>query len=1398
MASVPDGWADQILAMCPSLARDDVLLDLAHTGSVESTLNRVFDGLFLVGTRRDPSLVAVASLLDRPVRLAAPGPHSDGDSLGPAKAAVSDPASDSDTSPAVISLDSSDSEHELEMIGHKTPVDPAPSALTTTYAPAAGSAACLSSGEDDATDGRPAKMARISSLAAKAAEKTARAAERAALSAAKAAAKESIRQEKAAEKQRLQEERNRAKEAALLERELSLASRAANKMRQKCDCTKEMTVIMSKDWEADAAGQESVSALKEAGASVEIAIDSAVERSMTWRRTVERIWDSEKSLWRPCPRTVIYERYALVRLSCLQLAQLCVGTRLVVHFDSISRVFPDCRIIYLVEELDAFYRSRQRNQQSHYTRQIRSALADGGVDSAAQGKRSRQHRLVAPVDDGLPSRDVVEEYLVRLQLLSRGRCLIVVTKLSEIASWVTSFTEQIAYAPELRYRSMAALNFRFGDGVKSGANPRDTWTKMLEQISGVSSLKAMAVCERFPTLGHLLPGIRPRFLSIAMGTISSKLQWEDVPAAAAAAKEDLPRLRTSYNNQDVLLELARVLEQLCASFPTEAKTEFRKPLVWTSTLAPAAFASHATSSHWVVAGKGHKTTVASTALRPDGQPQFFMEQTSTPAGETGVFSARASTFDCLNRVLMVADEHKLRELQHIVESGGLVSYHSNRDPCMNILGISGGDGRGLIEAFEMFVNEQDPKKREHYSRLYKLMLALNKFELQLTQSALQSLHKDIVLDVAKVSEELEMLRAFCGREDRYALAGINWESDYTFMNGVKSPPWRQVHGEICYLSVQCRDHEELIVTASKRGYFINKGYTADDKGNEQLNYEQVSEVYPTLVDLLKTVSPHFASHIDRQEYLYHRDAMHASSAEKQPIQGDDGDQGDRTDDMAAQNKDRRNEKEMAKRNAQSKKKAKNQAKTQHSVEPSLKWRALGLTAEDSKSPGKSRMKKGSAEKKNRGNSSKKRLYKSASFDEEDFEDSDSEVSSEEEQQEKRQDNCKQYYQIQKLVKYLRSGNQTATIIAICSLRDFDLANEFNQTAIRDVGGLETLVNLLDTDDPKCKIGALKILKEVSENVQIRSAIADLDGMQPLVELLRDSDEELKCLAAETIAHCAKNARNRRSVRRYGGIRKLVRLLKAKPGSPEERVAISGALALATCSKSSKNKEAIQAAGSIPLLANLLESQNEKLLIPVVGILQECASDAMLSTLPEHYRLAIRSSGMIKFLVENLSSKNEELQTHCASAIFKCAEEDETRVLVRQYNGLTPLVSLLDNVANKDLLVAATGAVWKCARNRECRAASYKSVLTFVSDPVENVAALNKLNTIKKLVGLMENQPEDVLVNVVGALAEGRQGIRESGGITPLVNLLTGTNQALLVNVTTAVGASALDGICRLG
>ncbi len=52
-----------------------------------------------------------------------------------------------------------------------------------------------------------------------------------------------------------------------------------------------------------------------------------------------------------------------------------------------------------------------------------------------------------------------------------------------------------------------------------------------------------------------------------------------------------------------------------------------------------------------------------------------------------------------------------------------------------------------------------------------------------------------------------------------------------------------------------------------------------------------------------------------------------------------------------------------------------------------------------------------------------------------------------------------------------------------------------------VGGLDVLINLLETEDVKCKIGALMVLKDISLSPQVKKAIADLDGIRPLVAIL---------------------------------------------------------------------------------------------------------------------------------------------------------------------------------------------------------------------------------------------------------------------------------------------------------
>ena len=51
---------------------------------------------------------------------------------------------------------------------------------------------------------------------------------------------------------------------------------------------------------------------------------------------------------------------------------------------------------------------------------------------------------------------------------------------------------------------------------------------------------------------------------------------------------------------------------------------------------------------------------------------------------------------------------------------------------------------------------------------------------------------------------------------------------------------------------------------------------------------------------------------------------------------------------------------------------------------------------------------------------------------------------------------------------------------------------------------------------------------------------------------------------------------------------------------------AGALALCSLSQSNSNKHAMQRAGVIPLLAKLLKSSNENMLVPVAGIIEECA------------------------------------------------------------------------------------------------------------------------------------------------------------------------------------------------
>ncbi|XP_010123000.1 PREDICTED: armadillo repeat-containing protein 4-like, partial [Chlamydotis macqueenii] len=709
-------------------------------------------------------------------------------------------------------------------------------------------------------------------------------------------------------------------------------------------------------------------------------------------------------------------------------------------------------------------------------------------------------------------------------------------------------------------------------------------------------------------------------------------------------------------NESLLNQIIKFAEDFSTRHPQEAMFVFREPLEWKTQLDCSVF------------GEGYEineATVQSEDRDKDGEPLLLLTASTL----------RVRSFDQLSRLLQIAMEKKLKEAQTCLEA--------NRDPIVKILGPEYGTVEGedmsMLHLLDKMKKDDDPETEMKM----KINLLLHQLDLQLLNSSLKHISQDIRLSPAAINNEVNLLKNFSGKGEDTVLESLEYTSDYIFSNGCRAPPWRQVHGEICYLVIKPHDTDPLYITCSTAGVFLNGGQL---KGKHDIDYERKSDVYKDIVTFLRERSPRFVENMAKQKI----------------------------------------------------------AAIGHG------WRC--------KSSGR--------------------------FEE--VGESSSETEEDEEQpirhQEGHTDLPSEYWGIQKLAKYLKVGNPTATLIALCSMRDFNLSQETCQLAVRDTGCLEVLINLLDTEEIKCQIGSLKILKEISQNTLIRHAIADLGGLEIMVKILDSPDKDLKCLAAETIANVARFKRARRTVRQHGGIKRLVGLLEcvsvgstslAPYQAKDTEVARCGALALWSCSKSTKNKAAIRKAGGIPLLARWLKCSEANILTPVVGTLQECASEPS-------YRLAIRTEGMIENLVKNLSSEHEELQMHCASAIFKCAEDKETRDLVRQYGGLQPLCVLLGNSENKQLLAAVTGAIWKCAISGE------------------NVSKFREYKAVEALVGLLTDQPEEVLVNIVGALGEccqepiNRTLIRTCGGIPPLVKLLTGTDQALLVNVTKAVGACATE------
>nr|XP_053651856.1 outer dynein arm-docking complex subunit 2-like [Cherax quadricarinatus] len=272
----------------------------------------------------------------------------------------------------------------------------------------------------------------------------------------------------------------------------------------------------------------------------------------------------------------------------------------------------------------------------------------------------------------------------------------------------------------------------------------------------------------------------------------------------------------------------------------------------------------------------------------------------------------------------------------------------------------------------------------------------------------------------------------------------------------------------------------------------------------------------------------------------------------------------------------------------------------------------------------------------------------------------------------------EYWQIQKMVKYLKVGNATCTTIALVGLKDCGLHQEVCQVALKVVGGLEVLLNILRTSNLRCNVGALQVLEAACGHMTSRAAVYKLGGLQVLQGLVGHSQVEVRGLAASVLAQVCALSTARAALIRDDGVAKLVTLLRVDANTLNTdhglATAVEGATrALWACSVSKSGRAALLRAGGLELVGGLLSASRPSLLVPVVGVIHQCIAEVV-------FRERVEAAGYTSSLVKLLHCPSPQLQVLATKALARCSVLEATSARLVREGGLEVLVNLLTREA----------------------------------------------------------------------------------------------------------------------
>lgn len=340
---------------------------------------------------------------------------------------------------------------------------------------------------------------------------------------AKAREREAAKAQREREKEAESERKRREKEKKAREKQLAADIAEVNKLKiDKKNSTPEMIIDLATTFADTSVGNQVTEFMRHLGVERTF-FTSSIRNIVKWRRKVKATFNEEAGYWEPCPLHIRMEDHVLCLLSAQEFVDMVVASPaageqedaeiLELHVLRVKSAYPNCKVIYLIEGLEAWMRknrnARNRAYQAEVLRQLNDTNSLGDPSSSNNQARARKKKARKPEDTPPVDDDTIEDALLQLQVTHA--CLIHHTNAAaESAEWIKNFTEHISTIPYRRERmdlNDSAFCMEVGQ-VKSGEDRADTFVKMLQEVNRVTAPMAYGIAAKYPSVTDLLRGMK--------------------------------------------------------------------------------------------------------------------------------------------------------------------------------------------------------------------------------------------------------------------------------------------------------------------------------------------------------------------------------------------------------------------------------------------------------------------------------------------------------------------------------------------------------------------------------------------------------------------------------------------------------------------------------------------------------------------------------------------------------------------------------------------------------------------------------------------------------------------------------------------------------------------------